>query len=160
MRLIKEIQDSEIPSDLSHIEIREAVRVVLLDEQGLVPLLFVSKYNYHKLPGGGVDAGEDKFEALERECLEEVGCKIELEGEIGKIVEYRAEWEFLQTSYCYSAKIVEKGEPDFTEKELSQGFQVVWMSLEQAIEVIASDKPTSYDGGFIQKRDLEFLRTF
>ena len=140
MRLIKEIQDSEIPSDLSNIEIREAVRVVLLDEQGLVPLLFVSKYNYHKLPGGGVDAGEDKFEALERECLEEVGCKIELEGEIGKIVE--------------------KGEPDFTEKELSQGFQVVWMSLEQAIEVIASDKPTSYDGGFIQKRDLEFLRTF
>ena len=80
MELLKEIKDKEFPEDESTLRIREASRAILFDENDLIPLLFVAKHNYHKLPGGGVDEGEDKdkAQALVRECLEEVGSEIEL----------------------------------------------------------------------------------
>ena len=43
-----------------------------------------------------------------------------MKGEIGKIIEFRSKWDFKQISYCYYGKIIEKGEPDFTEKELDE----------------------------------------
>jgi len=41
---------------------------------------------------------------------------------------------------------------------LQLGFQLVWLSLDEAIEVLGNDKPINYDGKFIQKRDLIFLK--
>jgi len=58
MELLKEIKDKKFPKDQATLKIRKASRAILFDENGLIPLLFVSKYNYHKLPGGGIDAGE------------------------------------------------------------------------------------------------------
>ncbi len=158
MILLKEIKDKEFPEDESTLKIREASRVVLFDEDNLIPLLFVTKYNYHKLPGGGINEGEDKAQALVRECLEEAGSKIEVNGEVGKIIEFRSRWDFKQISYCYYGKIISKGEPDFTKKELSQGFKIVWLSLKDAISKVENDKPENYEGSFIQKRDIEFLK--
>lgn len=161
MELLKEIKDEEsliyITSD-STLRIREAARAVLFDENNLVPLLFVSKYNYHKLPGGGIEEGEDKLTALIRECLEEVGSEIEVIGEIGKIIEYRSKFDLKQTSYCYYGKVIFKWAPDFTESEINEGFQIIWLSLSEAIVKIENDIPENYEGTFIQKRDLEFLK--
>lgn len=158
MELLKEIKDKEFPRDESTLKIREALRAVLFDENGLIPLLFVSKYNYHKLPGGGIDGGEDRAKALVREVLEEVGSEIEVTGEVGKIVEFRSKWNFKQTSYCYLGKVISRGDPDFTEEELSQEFKLVWLSLDEAISKVESDKPENYEGSFVQKRDIVFLK--
>ena len=158
MDLLKEIKDKEFPEDESTLKTREASRAILFDENDLVPLLFVGKYNYHKLPGGGIDEGEDNVRALLRECLEEVGSKIEVNGEVGKIIEFRSKWDLKQISYCYYGKVISKGEPDFTEKELNQGFQILWFPLKDAISKVENDQPKNYEGSFIQKRDLEFLK--
>lgn len=158
MELLKEIKDEEFPEDESTWKIREASRAILFDENNLIPLIFVTKYNYHKLPGGGIDEGEDKVQALVRECLEEVGSEIEVSGEVGSIIEWKSKQELKQISYCYYGKIITKGEPDFTEKELSQGFKVVWLSIKDAISTIEADKALNYVGSFIQKRDLAFLK--
>lgn len=158
MELLKEIKDREFPQDESLLELRKAARAVLFDENGLVPLLFVSKYNYHKIPGGGIDMGENKLEALEREVLEEVGSRIKVIGEVGKIIEFRSKWNFKQVSYCYLGQVILKGKSNFTEKELSQGFKLMWLPLDEAILKIQNDKPENYEGHFIVERELAFLK--
>jgi len=158
MELLKEIKDKEFPKDMSTLKIREAARAVLFDEKGLVPLLFVSKSNYHKLPGGGIEPGEDRIKALIREVKEEVGSEIEVTGEVGEIIEFRSKFNLKQTSYCYLGKIISKGKPDFTEDELKQGFKIVWLPLDEAISKVENDKPKNYGSSFIHKRDLVFLK--
>lgn len=157
MDLLLEIKDKEIPTDKSY-ETRGASRAVLFDNDNLVPLLFVANEHYHKIPGGGIDDGEDQKQALIREVLEETGSAIEITGEVGKIVEFRSGFNLLQTSYCYLGKVTSKGQLEFTEDEVSHGFQLVWLPLDEAINIIANDTPTDYEGSFIQKRDLRFLQ--
>lgn len=145
--------------DSTDFSLREAARAVVVNEQGQVALLWVGKSNYHKLPGGGVEAGEDRQQALERELMEEIGCAAEIGSEVGQIVEFRDKWDMKQTSYCYTAKkIGEQKQPTFTQKELDDGFEMKWVDgIDAAIALLTTDKPTSYEGMFIQKRDLKFL---
>lgn len=162
MKLLKELTDKKFSG--KGVKLREASRAVLIDEKGLVPILHVSKFKYHKLPGGGIDEGEDKKQALLREVLEEVGSKITIGAEIGKIIEYRSKTNFnwgsdqKQISYCYLGKIISKGTPQFTESEMIEDFELVWMSLDQAIKALENDKPTNFEGTFIVDRDLIFLK--
>ena len=128
--------------DESKLNTREASRAVLFDENNLIPLLFVSKYNHHKLQRGGIDLEEDKEKALIRECLEEIGCEIKILSEVGKIIEYRKEWALKQISYCYLGKIISKGKSNFTEEEIHDGFKVLWVSIQDAISMVEKDKPT------------------
>lgn len=158
MKILKEIKDKKFSINESTLKIREASRAVLFDENGLIPLLFVSKYNYHKLPGGGIDDGEDKMKALVREIFEEVGSEIKITGEVGKIIEFRSKFNLKQTSYCYIGKIISKGKPTFMKEELSQNFKLLWLPLDDAISKVENDKPENYSGFFIQQRDIIFLK--
>lgn len=157
MELLKEISDYKGNIDDSKITLREASRAILFDENNLIPLLYVSKHTYHKLPGGWVEKWENKEPALIRECLEEVGCEIKVIWEIGKIIEYRSEYQQKQISYCYWGKVLTIWTPSFTQKELDQWFTVVRMSLDEAISTLKADKTTNYEWVFIQQRDSAFL---
>lgn len=154
MKLLKFISDKPLPKNT---EKRFASRAVLFDENNLIPVLFVSKDSYHKLPGGGIEEGEDKMTALVREVMEETGCTMEVTGEIGEITEYRSKWNLFQISYCYMGNVIKKGETSFTKSERKRGFELVWLSLEDAIGQLKKDKPEDYEGKFIQERDLAFL---
>ncbi len=154
MKLLKYISDKPRPKIA---ETRSASRAVLFDENGLVPILFVSNFNYHKIPDGGTEKGETKMKGLIREIKEETGCEVKIRGEIGKVIEYRSKWNILQTSYGYIGDIIKKGEPSFTEDEIREGFKLVWLKLEEAVSQLRKDKPMDYQGKFIQERDLSFL---
>ena len=164
MELIKEIYEKDIGYDYEYSNIayklRKASRSIVLNDSREIAILYVSKNKYHKLPGGGIEAGEDIKIALNREVMEEAGVEIDILGEIGAIIEYRNKHELLQISYCYYSEV--RGdivEPSFTEEEISNGFKLKWVSLDEAISILEKDIPDNYVGRFIQRRDLLFLKS-
>lgn len=138
---------------------RKAARAILFDKNKNIAIIFVTKKYCHKLPGGGIDEGENFEIALRRELMEEVGAKIEITGELGLITEVGGKPEYKQDSYCYFAKVVGKLEKQsFTEEEKSSGTKLVWMKLDEAIKILENDKPTEDIWKYIRNRDLIFLK--
>ncbi len=75
--------------------LRRAARAVLSDSRGRIALMNVSRWKYHKLPGGGLEEGETIAGALKREILEEAGCGAKIGASIGTIVEVRARFKLV-----------------------------------------------------------------
>lgn len=138
---------------------REAARAVLIDDLNQVYLLNVSRQGYHKLPGGGIDEGEEITQALKRELLEEVGCEAEVIAELGTIYETRDFEKLNQISYCFLARQIGKqGAAQLEESEIAEGMQEVKVkSIDEAIALLQSDRPDNTEGRFIKKRDLAIL---
>lgn len=163
MDIIKIIKDEDIGSDTpapsKYIE-RKAGRAIVFDNDNMVALLHSTKSDYYNLPGGGVEEGEDIMTALRREVLEEIGCEIKNIRDLGIIEEYRNEFSLHQISYCYTADVAgEKGSPNLTESEIADGFETVWVSLEEAIRLTEVSGDTSYyEGRFMRMRNLIFLK--
>ena len=161
MKFLKLINPENVSEDeVKKYRVREAGRAVVVDEDKKIALLYVAKENYYKLPGGGIEDGEDKMSALKRECLEEIGCNVEVINEIGVIVQYIKIFNLKQTSYCYLAKVKgQKGMPDFTENEKKKGFKQVWLSYDEAFKALTESKATSIKGSaYIIPRDTTFLK--
>jgi len=156
MKLLKTLNpQNATPEEITTYKIREAARAIVLDRENKVALLHVGKYNYYKLPGGGIDDGEGPLDALQRECLEEIGCTVEILQEIGKVVEHRKMYQIEQISYCYLARVSgEKGEPIFTNKELSEGFSQMWVPYHEAVQLVSDNQALGIEGKeYIVPRD-------
>ena len=167
MKNLLTIKEQDIVSgspniDVSDFRKRGAARAVLLDSSNQVYLMNVSLHSYHKLPGGGIDEGESIIQALERELLEEVGCKAEIVAELGTVVEYRNydDGGLEQTSYCYLARQTgDQVASALEDGELAEGMiEVKAKNIDEAITLLTNDKPDNLEGKFIQKRDLAFLK--
>ena len=143
----------------SDYNIRNAARAVIINDKGQIALMNVVNLGYHKIPGGGLEEGEDIIKALHREVMEEIGCKIEIIGEIGKTIEYHDKKRKLQTSFCYLARqIGDQQEPNFTQAEIEMGFSIIWAKdIDEAIEMIKNDKPYEHENTFVTKRELAIL---
>lgn len=141
--------------------IRHAARAVLKDETGKIALMFAGQRQYYKLPGGGIDEGEEVREALARELLEETGCTAEITGEIGVVEEWRDYESLHQISYAFSAtKKVQTSPPTFTQSELNEGFELRWAAdLSEAIRLV-EEKVSHHDihVRFMVERDAAILR--
>lgn len=164
MKLLAELSDKDINNGgverfNKPYTLRKATRAVLFNDKNEIAFQFVSKHNYHKLPGGGINEGENIIEGLKREVREETGCEdLEIVKELGVIVEYRNKIDILQISYCYLAKV--KGSisaPQWDTEEIKDKHQSLWLPIDKAIEFLKSDKTNDYQGQFIIKRDLIFL---
>lgn len=147
-------------NEISSYGIREAARAVVFDKNHHIALLHVTRKKYYKLPGGGIEPGENKIGALKRECREEIGCDISEVKKLGKVTEHRKIFKLNQISYCYTAKVHgDKQEPQFTNEEIADGFQVVWVQFEKALELIANSKVTETEGkAYIVPRDAAILK--
>ena len=98
--------------------------------------------------------------ALKRECQEEIGCDVEVIGEIGIIVQYIKIFSLKQTSHCYLAKVKgEKGKPNLTNDEKENGLEQVWLPYNEALKALSGSKATNIEGSaYIVSRDTAFLR--
>ena len=118
---------------------RVAVRGIIFIDGKL--LMIESNQGELKLPGGGMDPGEDDYKALVREVKEETGYDVILETikPFGEIEEKRLSLNepkiFHQISRLYFCDVYpEKGQCDYTENEKKDGFQQVAYTLDEAIE--------------------------
>jgi len=139
---------------------RESVRAVFIDGVGAVALLHSTKRSYLKLPGGGIEEGEDRATALYRELLEETGCKSHIICELGRVVEYRDFVCMEQTSDCYIAQVEgQKGAPSYTEDEISEGFELVWApNINEALRLVRGVDPLNdLQIKFMRQRELVIL---
>jgi 8-oxo-dGTP pyrophosphatase MutT (NUDIX family) len=164
MELLRTIKEQEVYPDYKpevgkENKYRKAVRAVVMDDNNKVALINVSKLNYYKLPGGGIEGEESMEQALKRECLEEVGCDVNIGAEIGSVLEHRDKINTDQESFCFLTKAVgKKGQPALVGYEITDGFEPVWADIDEAILLVENSKPTSYDGPFIKIRDFVFLK--
>lgn len=163
MEMIAEITDADFGID--HVippheyRIRKAARAVILNPMHEIALLYVAKKHVHKLPGGGIEQGENVSDALVRETMEEVGVEIETLADIGMIIEYRGEQGLLQISYCFLAHTVqESGSPAYTDEEREDGFVLRWVPVDEALPLLEQDQPSDYTSCFIHERDIRFLQ--
>ena len=137
---------------------RRAVRVVVVAADDRVAIIHAHRDNYYKLPGGGVEDGEDHCKAGEREVAEETGARVAVQGDCVAVVEeYRNDLH--QVSYCYRGRLVDdRGQPELTDDEVADGLSHTWVPVHTALEAMASVEPTSVLGAYIKERDTFLLR--
>jgi ADP-ribose pyrophosphatase YjhB (NUDIX family) len=136
---------------------RLAARAIVVDSEGKIAVLHMRKKNQYKLPGGGIDEEESIHQGLLREVKEEAGCEVEIEKELGMVIEERDDKEeelgLFQISFCFLCKVAgEKCEPQFTKKEIKNGFELKWMTPEEALGLNSQIKHERYKSKFIQHR--------
>lgn len=141
-------------------------KAIVFDDDKNVALIGTKVNSFYLLPGGGIDQGESIEVGIIRECLEEIGCNVELKMSIGTIDDYRNRDKKHCINYCYTAKLVgEKGELTLTEDEKKNGLHVIWVPLEEAIKILEKEvgqlkrgEVTFYNTGFNILRDHLFLK--
>lgn len=144
-------------ADISKYAIRTAARGLVISGTKIA-LLFVSKYNYYKLPGGGIEQDENVEQAFCREVIEEAGCEVNDIKQYGKIIEYRDQFKLQQISYVLTGRVTgEIGLNKLEPSEIEEGFELKWVSIEKALGIMSGSKPSNYEGQFIVKRDLFIL---
>ena len=118
---------------------RTAVRGVILRGKKLLMIHSASVGDY-KFPGGGVDEGETRAQALRREIQEECGMSVmHIGSEIGAVIEYDIPTEkdydvFKMTSHYYECDVEDDfGTQTLDEYEQDLGFKPVWINIDKAI---------------------------
>jgi len=136
---------------------------VLLNDRGEVSIQHARKWDYYKLTGGCVEIGETEEDALRREIIEEVGCAITIEDELGIILEWRNQRNLLYLSYGYLCRVHgDIGKPQYEQDEIDDDFKPIWIPLEESIKLMKQHmRSQPYEARFmvtIEKRFLEEAR--
>lgn len=138
---------------------RFAVRAIVM-RNGKYAVLQSAAGDY-KLPGGGVEIGEDYKEALAREVLEETGLFV-IESsvkEMGEVIEIRADelrsgYKFVQHSYYFLCDVREEcTDIHMTDDEIAHGYEFKWVDLEEIINTnlkLCKENWTFRDTRFLQ----------
>lgn len=117
---------------------RTAARAII--NNGEKYLMIFSKYGDYKFPGGGVEKGEEIKEALVREVQEETGYHVTLDSirEYGTVFERRKgtteDILEMDSHYFFCEIKPEASERNLDEYEEEYNYQVVWLTLAEAIE--------------------------
>jgi len=164
MELLKTFTDPVYPESWYPMQTRETARVVIIDENGLMPIVHAENYDYYKIPGGWIDEWEDMSDGAKREALEECWCEIEILWEIGKTEELRwattYNWthNLQQISYWFYGKVTSKWNTNFTGSEIKEGFKFMWITYEEALERFQNCSPGHEEWVLMNSRDMLFLQ--
>ena len=103
---------------------RSGVYGVIVNNEGKVAVLKTIT-GYFLLPGGGIENNETHKECLERECLEEIGCRINVDKYLGKASMYHLSKQnkyILGIGYFYMVNLQCN-----SKYEIEKDKELVWM---------------------------------
>lgn len=172
MELIAKITDEDIGEEMvqmKNIIYRKASRGIVLDENGNMAIFYKKNKHLYKLPGGGLEDQENYKEAFIREVREEVGCEVEVVATLGYTEEYKTKDSYMQTSYVYVGKVIQKLEHmELTEMEQDEGGERLWLTPQEALKrmkenyenLLASEYTSLYSTKIVAKRDIKILEKY
>lgn len=146
--------------------IRYGARGIVFNDNNEIAILYKKNINEYKIIGGGIIEDEEIITAFKREVLEETGCKIEVDSYLGNIKEEKSQANFIQTSYIYTAHVIEDTKKlNLTQEEIDEGSELLWLKLDDAINIIKncedklnlSKSEDIYHNKFIVRRDYIIL---
>lgn len=147
-------------SNESSILKRTAARGIITD--GDKYLFIFSKHGDYKFPGGGMEKGEEIQEALIREVQEETGYHVVMDSmkRYGKILERRKgqydDIMEMESYYFFCEVESEIGGRNLDEYEKEYNYQIVWMTLPEAIE--KNNQITNFDACPWVIRDTKVMK--
>lgn len=164
MQIIKTHYHSEV-KDLKNKTVftRLAARAICIKGSDIL-LLYTERYEDYSLPGGGLDADENRIEAMMRELKEETGAQnIRNVKPFGAYEEYRPghkpDYDVMHMiSYCYICVVNrELGASSLESYELKNGMKAVWIDIHKAIEHNKRTLATSEKKGMSLEREIFLL---
>ena len=159
------------PLSTENMKLRTAARGIILNKDtGEIGIFYKKNMNQYKLPGGGIDEGENPEEAFVREVYEETGCTLESNLKfLGITTEIKSAFNFIQNSFAYLGIVKsQSNELHLTEKEIKEGGEFLWLKPEVAISLMEDsfDKLTEgyieslYSTTFVVKRDILIIKNY
>ena len=133
--------DSDDYGNCTRLTVRHSARAIIISG-GRIAMIHSLENNYYKFPGGGIEAGESRENALIRETLEETGLHVipETIREYGYIHRIRKSQKyedecFIQNNYYYFCGVTDEvSETEYSERELSEKFVPVFVDPRTAFE--------------------------
>lgn len=109
---------------------------------------------------GGIDNNENLYTALRHEIQEEVGCEINITGELGMCIEYIGDLDLVSISYVFVAEKTIQTEQRLTKEEIDAGFALEWHTIEETFKLIEKTETSDKRGGQQMKREMFLLKYF
>ncbi len=113
----------------------------IIFRDGKLSAIYSNSRDFYKIPGGGIEPGEDAVTAMIREIREEVGLAVIPEtvrefGNVHRVSKGPNNTIFVQENYYYFCDVYEgQQQPDYTPSELKEQYEPRFVSLEEAIRV-------------------------
>lgn len=161
MRLLFELDKNDYDENGTKC-VRPSARGIVIRD-GEIAMVHSLKYNYYKFPGGGIEQGETKYEALIREVKEETGLivirgSIREFGMVHRIQKGKIEGVFVQDNYYYICEAeLETDLQRLDEYESKEEFELEFVAPQYAIDInmTAEHGSKSQDHGFAMMIERE-----
>ena len=117
---------------------RPSARAIVIRE-GRVAMVHSRKFDHYKFPGGGIEPGESREAALQREAREEAGLVLDPQsirpyGFVHRIERGDAEPIFLQDNFYYLASVAALVPQELDGYEAEEGYTLRWVEPGEAIQ--------------------------
>lgn len=145
---------------------RPSARGIIFDDCERIALVYSTKEEYYKFPGGGILAGEDEKQALVREVKEETGLIVIPDSidEFGSVLRRQKSNKspntiFEQVNFYFFCEVENTiAEQELDEYEAEAGFVLKFVPLDEAIDTNLKYKTEDFFNEIMIKRETRLLQ--